>query len=170
MNKTGNGHPGERLITVYSKQFSYKPSEMGRVMVHGDYPMITAEDIRTFARFCMNRTKPVVSGCPAEIHPYRLIVETEEGFIRPYYDVPQSVRGNRHLYPVVFQVLPALLYVPPGTGPEMLLKGCAPYIYAMEKRKLLDRTLFPDVLFLEKELAMPKQDCDVLMKSLTGSW
>lgn len=135
-------------VRLFAKWFPVQATQTATVRVHEDYPNITEDDIREFIRFCEGKTSPVVSGCRAEIHPYRLLYVTPEGFFKPYAVVPKDIRGNRHLYPEVYRAVPALIYFPPGMSPEIFDSGVLPHIYAMEKEKLLDKTRFPDRLFL----------------------
>lgn len=122
-----------------------------RVIVNADYPMINDMDIRCFALYGKEKGDYVISGCEARIHPFRLITLTQEGLTSYICDVPQSTRGNRHEYPVVYQFIPALVYIPAERAFPDIVKGdTTAALYKLPEEKLLDVTYFLDELMIKK--------------------
>lgn len=145
-----NNISNDQVITFFSKVFSIDDNPDQKIIVHEDFPMITDDDIDAFIYHCRGRKKIVVSGRIVEPHPYRLLFIDPEGFFKPVVKIPQSIRGNRHFYPDVYQVVPALLFLPEGITIKDLIEMVMPEIYILEKDKLLDKTCFPDSLFLTR--------------------
>ena len=140
----------DQVGTFFSKVFSIDDNSGQTIIVHEDFPMITEDDIDAFIHHCRGSEKIVVSGRNVEPHPYRLLFIDQEGFFKPVVKIPQSIRGNRHFYPDVYQVVPALLFLPEGTTIKDLIEMSMPDIFLLEKDKLLDKTCFPDSLFLTR--------------------
>ena len=151
LRQNADGLPlSDNCITLFSKAFSINDTACQTIVVHEDFPQITGDDIDAFGSFCDGSKKVVVSGCKAVLHPYRLIYANDDGFCRPLVNIPQSIRGNRHLYPDVLQIIPALLFIPQGIRPDDLTYDFSPGIYIMDEKKLLDKTRFPDSLYLTR--------------------
>ncbi len=132
------------------KMFNRLSDNSGSVIVHESFPEIDDADICDFLNYTAEKNHIIVSGCIADVHPYRLMYIDENGFAEPYADIPQKIRGNRHRYPEVYQLIPALVYVPAGIrfGPESINNNMD--IYVMNREKLYDKMAFPDFLYLKK--------------------
>ncbi len=134
----------------FGKMFNRLLNHSGCVIVHESFPEIDENNICDFLNYTSEKEHIVVSGCIADVHPYRLMYIDENGFAEPYADIPQKIRGNRHLYPEVYQFIPAFVYVPCGVifGSESMNDNMD--IYVMNREKLYDKTVFPDYLYLKK--------------------
>jgi len=134
----------------FGKMFNRLSDDSGCVIVHEAFPQIDEDDICDFLNYTAEKDHIIVSGCIADVHPYRLMYIDEQGFAEPYADIPQKIRGNRHLYPEVYQHIPALVYVPAGItfGPQSINNNMD--IYVMNRETLYDITVFPDFLYLNK--------------------
>jgi hypothetical protein len=142
----------ERTNTVFilGKDFSIAPSsEKFRVIMHHHYPMVDENDLRDFISYSLGRNTIVISGSQAKVHPYRLMFIEEEGLDAHLFDVPQSVRGNRHAYPQVYQFVPALIALPPHVPASHLQHLDKADLYVMPQEKLLDESILLDRLLIQ---------------------
>lgn len=141
----------EIRIDVFGKTFLPQERAGGELLVHGDFPAITRSDIDAFKDVVMEKPLPVISGRLAEIHPYRVMYTDMNGFAVPLADIPQKIRGNRHYYPDIYEFVPALVWLPENLDFELFMKESTPEMYIMPGAKLLDKTRFPDWLFLKNK-------------------
>jgi hypothetical protein len=136
-------------VTILGKAFRIADtSPRFRVIVHDDFPMITEDDVRGFISDSMGKRKIVVSGCPCDVHPYRLMVIDSEGHDGHFVDIPQTVRGNRQSYPEVYSLVPALMGIPPRVSVKYVGDPRKMDIYPMPRSKLLDRSSRMDGLMI----------------------
>lgn len=147
------GMPAPRsgvAITVQGKTFVVPaPCTVHVVLQHDDYPLVTDQDVRDFRAFCRGQDRPVVSARQAFPHPYRLLTLDGQGAVGYLMDVPTTVRNNRHLYPAVFNIVPALVFLPAGWEASALSEPCRCRLYEMPAEKLLDRTHEADAMLLD---------------------
>ena len=145
--------------TLFGKAFTLQErSSDPRLVVHEDFPMIDASDVRDFMAYSRNRNRIVISGCEAKVHPFRLRVVDEEGYDGPLLDIPQEIRGNRHRYPEIFQFVPALIFIPAGI--PVSYSGNAEWVemYPMPPEKLLDASSLTDSLLIRSYKKNQSQD------------
>lgn len=136
-------------INIFGKEFNLVPtSDSLRMILHEDYPMIDEKDLRDFISYSKTKHTVVISGCKAKVHPYRLMHIDEEGYDGHLTDISQSIRGNRHCYPDVFNFIPALVYIPPNVSIHTLKLSEDIDMYVMSTRKLLDRCSLVDKLLI----------------------
>jgi hypothetical protein len=119
------------------------------IIIHEDYPLINENDIEQFVAYAIEKTVCVISGCRANIHPYRLMYIDDTGHDAFCVNVPQSIRGNRHLYPEIYQFVPALISIPP----KMRLNSLSCYqnfdMFVMPGKKFLDQSLLTERLLIK---------------------
>jgi hypothetical protein len=133
--------PGGERIDIIGKVFSIAPvSDFHRIVVHSDFPLISEKDIEYFTAVSIRNSIPTMSCQRAKVHPYRVMVIGDDGYDGFLADIPQSIRGNRHLYPEVFELVPALIAIPPGVNAHDLNLCDAMGMYEMEEGKLLDKS------------------------------
>ena len=127
-------------LQICGKAFDIAPhADTFRFVRHEDYPLINDLDVAAFISYATKRKALVISGCKARIHPYRIMYIDEAGYGENLVDIPQSIRGNRHLYPEIYEFVPALIGLPPRQTVDRLLKdGAGCEIYLMPEEKLLD--------------------------------
>ena len=145
---------GTAPLFLFGKTIVLAPlADHWRIVRHRDYPMLTDQDVHRFSEQALRGNKVVMSGCPVDIHPYRL-VEIETGTARYLLDIPQRVRGNRQSYPPVFRFVPALLAIPPGQTLRTGFDPAAMAMHVMETEKLLDSAILYESLLI-KTLVTP---------------
>jgi hypothetical protein len=134
-------------LDLFGKRFGLRPVEDAwRIVVHEDYPLIGADDAEAFARFALDR------GClsfsarlvPVQAHPYRLLRQDPDGRERHVHAAPPDVRGDRHRYPEVWEIVPALVAIPPGRSVLRDLDLGLVALCGLFGPRLLDRTLLLD--------------------------
>lgn len=135
---------------IYGKEFDLPPvSKKFQVVLHEDYPLIEKQDIDKFLNYANGRGTFVISGCKARVHPYRLMYIEETGFDNFVVDIPQSVRGNRHYYPKIYQIIPALIAIPPNTRINSIYHEENIDLFVMPEDKLLDKYILNDDLLIK---------------------
>jgi CMP-N-acetylneuraminic acid synthetase len=140
-------------IQIFGKSFALTPvSEKCRFIYHEDFPLIQVDDIKAFILYSSGKNKIVISGCTAEVHPYRLMLIEESGFDRNLADIPQDIRGSRHVYPEVYQFSPALIYIPPYIPTAAVHDPDRLDMYIMPSEKLLDQSSLMDRLLISAYL------------------
>jgi len=115
-------------------------SNMFRIIIHLDFPMVTEKDIEDFTCISTRSTHPTVSCRRVRVHPYRLMIVGDDGYDDFFIDVPQSIRGNRHLYPDVFECVPALIAIPQNYNALSLQTSNELGMFKMVEKKLLDKS------------------------------
>lgn len=142
--------PNGEKKDVFGKFFTLPAiSNLQRIVVHLDFPLIAETDIDDFVSKSTQSTKPTISCRRVRTHPYRAMVIGEDGYDNFLAEIPQSIRGNRHLYPEVFELVPALMAIPPGFDMNLLPLSDEIGMYEMDERKLLDKTKQIDRLLLK---------------------
>ncbi len=136
-------------IHIFGKEFNLAAtSDSFRVILHEDYPIISEKDMKAFITYSVKRKAVVISGCEAKVHAYRLMYIDEEGYDRHLADILQTIRGNRHVYPELFQFVPALVSIPPNMAITALDHGLDLDMYTMPVRKLLDKSSLTEKLLI----------------------
>jgi hypothetical protein len=137
-------------VVLFGKEFALDPVSCHfRVALHGDFPLIDEDDLNDFSEYCKDKDTITVSGCTAKVHPYRLMYIDDDGYDAHLADIPQTIRGNRHLYPQVYSFVPALVGVPPGAKIDRGVDPEALDMFIMPETKLLDRTILCDYLLIK---------------------
>ncbi len=140
---------GHNSVCVFGKEFVLEPiSDNFRLALHEDFPMIIREDIRDFIGYSVKKGVIVISGCIAKVHPYRLMYIDKDGYDVHFADIPQSIRGNRHFYPEIYQFIPAMVAIPPNIPISNVQRHDQLDMYVMPVSKLLDKTLFLERLLI----------------------
>jgi len=130
-----------KTINLFGKMFtSLCDSKNTRIILHADFPLLNDHDLTEFIAYAKTNKKVVISGRRARIHPYRLMYIDEEGYDAFCIDVPQEIRGNRHLYPKIYQFVPALVSIPPHLNLESALDSKNLDMYLFPEDKLLDQS------------------------------
>ncbi len=134
---------------IFGKQFNLDAvSEEFRIVLHADFPLIREKDLEDFILYSLKIKKVVISGCKVKVHPYRLIYIDEKGYGNHLVDIPQSIRGNRHLYPEIYQFVPAIISIPPSLPIDNFNEKSDLDIYIMPTSKLLDRSLLVEKMLI----------------------
>lgn len=138
-------------VEIFGRSFHLPPiSHRLRLVWHEDFPLIEEKDIIDFASYASNKSCPVITGCKARIHPYRLMYVDQDGFDAHLVDIPASIRGDRHRYPDVFSFVPALISIPPGIAAADLGNNPAAVdMYVIPSDKLLDNASLIDNLMIK---------------------
>jgi hypothetical protein len=137
------------LVEIFGKFYGIPAvSNAFRIIVHPDFPMVTQEDIENFISASTRSEHPTVSCRKVRVHPYRLMVIGDNGYDDFFIDIPKSIRGNRHLYPDVFECMPALVSIPPNFHAQSLQLSDRLGMYEMDEKKLLDKSKPLDRLLL----------------------
>jgi hypothetical protein len=147
------------LLDLFGKRFLPRPAEdVWRIVIHEDFPLIGERDAEEFARFAQAAQAPRTGvrwalsarPVPVQSHPYRQLCLGPDGRERHVHDVAQDVRGDRHRYPPAWEIVPALVAIPPGMalagGPDPVVSvDLGPVaLYVLPGPKLLDRTRLLD--------------------------
>jgi hypothetical protein len=141
---------GETSISLFGKGFSpVSDSKNNRIILHADFPLLNDDDLTEFIAYAKTIEKVVVSGRRANIHPYRLMYIDEKGFDAFCVDISQKIRGNRHLYPEVYQFVPALVSIPPSMNMESALDSKNLDMYILPEEKLLDQSILIENLLIK---------------------
>ncbi|MFH1673070.1 MAG: hypothetical protein ABIF87_06565 [Pseudomonadota bacterium] len=136
-------------INIFGKEFDLAPtSDNLRMILHEDYPLIDKKDLRDFISYSEKKDTIVISGCKAKVHPYRVMYIDEDGYDSHLTDIPQSVRGNRHCYPNVFNFIPAFVSIPPNISIQTFISFEDIDMYVMPAKKLLDKSSLIDRLLI----------------------
>jgi CMP-N-acetylneuraminic acid synthetase len=136
-------------ISVFGKEFDPVPETKNTcIIVHEDFPMLNENDLEEFISYSEKYKKIVISGCRANIHPYRLMYIDDEGYDAFCVDIPQAIRGNRHLYPEIYQFVPALISIPPKMSLYPLSCHENLDMFVMPEEKLLDKTILTERLLI----------------------
>jgi hypothetical protein len=139
----------EKCCLIFGKEFELPAvSNEYRIILHDDYPLIGKQDVDDFLVYSKKKKSLVISGCEARIHPFRLMYITENGYDRFVIDVPQKIRGNRHLYPEIYQFVPALIAIPPKLNLNSALEFKNLDMFVMCEEKLLDKTILTERLLI----------------------
>jgi hypothetical protein len=134
---------------IFGKEFVLdRLCENHRIIIHEDFPLINENDINDFVSYSLKKGAIVISGGKAKVHPYRLMVIDEAGYDGHLFDVPREIRGNRHLYPEVFQFVPALISIPPNTSINGFRSPKYIDMYIMAPEKLLNKSCLLDRLWI----------------------
>lgn len=141
-------------VHIFGKPFRLSSvSEQFRIVSHGDFPLIGEEALTDFISYSLKKGIAVISGCRARVHPYRLMVIGEDGYDTHLLDIPGPIRGDRHLYPEVFQFVPALISIPPQIWIDDIVNGRqAVDMYIMPEDKLLDKSVVTENLLIRCQL------------------
>lgn len=149
-----NGDRDAGVSLFYGKAFLLeRTSNHERLIWHEDFPMIHPEDMEAFVDFASARKKSCISGCKAPVHPYRLMSIDENGYDQFLADIPQRLRGNRHCYPDVYQIVPALIFIPQRKDISSLKNPREILLYPMPREKLLDLASPMDNLLIRATVA-----------------
>jgi hypothetical protein len=136
-------------IRIFGKEFDQVAiSDSIRIIVHEDFPMLDERDLAEFTSYSETKESFVISGRRANIHPYRLMYIDDIGYDAYYVDIPQSIRGNRHLYPEIYQFVPALISIPPKMRFDLLSCHENLDMFVMPEEKLLDKTILNERLLI----------------------
>lgn len=128
-------------FSIFGKIFDSPPvSDDFRIIRHDDFPLISEQELQTFADYARKQKKVVITGCPARVHPYRLKYVDQQGFSNFFYEVDQAVRGNRHYYPEVFSFVPAIVAIPAGVDIHEI-PAATMVMYQLHSDKLLNLSL-----------------------------
>jgi hypothetical protein len=137
------------VVRIFGKGFSLPQTHnLFRIVLHEDFPMIDEGDLRRFVSYSVKQNAIVLSGCKAEIHPYRLMYISEKGYDECLVDIPNIIRGNRHWYPETFHFVPALISIPPNIPINSINNREYIKMYIMPKKKLLDNSNLLDRLLI----------------------
>jgi hypothetical protein len=71
-----------------------------------------------------------------------------DGYDEFLLEVPQEIRGNRHLYPHVFEIVPALIAIPPAFDVHRINTSDEVAMFEMVEEKLFDKTKPVDRLLI----------------------
>lgn len=143
------GSGSHSIVRLFGKEFALALiSDNRRIAIHEDFPMIDERDLRDFISYSVKKDTVVISGCKAKVHPYRVMDIDQEGYDAPFADISQTIRGNRHCYPDVFNFIPALVSIPPNIPIQTLIPSEDIDMYVMPSKKLLDRSSLIDKLFI----------------------
>ena len=148
------GEEKKRRLNIFGKAFDIAvSSDTFRIIVHEDYRLISDREVAAFIAYAQKKEALVISGCKARVHPYRIMFIDSAGYGENLIDIPQSVRGNRHRYPEVYEIIPALVGVPPHQTVDRQLKdGTGFEIYVMPEEKLLDCSKLLEGLLIQSIL------------------
>ncbi len=140
---------GSKTFRLFDKTWPVLPvSNVFRVIVNRDYPMIGLDDVDSFSRFAVQHAAVVSTACPSVIHPYRILTVDDDGNEAYLFDIPKDIRGNRHCYPAIYNIRPALVGIPPGCILDETIDRDAMILYRMPKEKLLDKTILLESLMV----------------------
>ena len=146
----------ELTISIFGKEFDpVLKAKSACIIVHEDFPMLDENDLDEFIAYSEKKKKIVISGRRAIIHPYRLMYIDDEGYDAFYLDIPQAIRGDRHLYPEIYEFVPALISIPIQMCINPLPSHENLEMFVMPEEKLLDITILTERLLIS---ALTKQN------------
>lgn len=145
---------------IFGKKFRrITKANTRQVIHHPDFPLLTSEEINHFSLASQKIPKILVTARPCQVHPYRLRYLDQTGFSAFLMDIPQAIRGNRHLYPKLYSFQPALIAIPPGLDIN-IIPPTQWAMYVLPAEKLLDKSLLSQQLLISYYTAQaPNQPC-----------